>query len=65
MNKYKKINNFDKLLDYFGSIECLAKKLGITKFAVYQWDHIPEKRAYQIELITKGKFSAKQFFFQK
>lgn len=47
------------LVSYYGSKNKLAKALGISLPAVSRWkDTIPESRAYQIEVITNGKFKA-------
>jgi hypothetical protein len=43
-------------INHFGSVTRLANKLGITRHAVYLWgDLVPEGRAYQLEVLTKGK----------
>lgn len=42
-----------------GSKKELARRLGIGKAAVSTWgDNIPEGRAYQIEVISRGKVKA-------
>lgn len=48
-----------KVIDYFGGPYQLAKKLGITDWAIRKWYHskIPPQRAKQIEKITEGKFT--------
>lgn len=60
MEKYKKIKNFKKLTSYFGSISDIAEALGISVFAIYKWEKIPKNRAYQIQVITRGKIKATQ-----
>lgn len=46
-------------VEYFGSEAKLARFLGLTNGAVNQWgEYIPQGRAYQIELMTKGKLKA-------
>jgi DNA-binding transcriptional regulator YdaS (Cro superfamily) len=40
-------------ISLFGSIKALAKALGITQPAIYQWgDNVPELRAFQIREIV-------------
>lgn len=56
--RVRKIKHLNLLLDYFGSIINLANHLRINRNAIYQWKKIPEKRAYQIEIITEGKIKA-------
>ena len=48
---------FQDVLNHFGGThEDLAKALNITRTAVTMWaGEIPEHRAYQIEVITRGK----------
>jgi transcriptional repressor of cell division inhibition gene dicB len=56
-------NKYDAYLDvikHFGGIVNLAKALKITPHAIYQWKKIPLARAFQIELLTNGKFKAKK-----
>ncbi len=51
----------DKIIElkkFMGGNKKLADALGIRREAVCQWSYIPEGRAYQIELITKGRFKA-------
>jgi transcriptional repressor of cell division inhibition gene dicB len=47
-----------KVSNYFGGNPSLARALGINVRAIYQWDSIPESRAYQIEVLTNGHFKA-------
>lgn len=53
--------SFDQVLAHFGGThESLADALGIGRTAVTMWrGQIPELRAMQIEVITKGKLRAK------
>jgi len=47
-------------IEHFGSVADLAKTLGITPEAIYQWgDDVPEGRAFQIDVLTKGKLRAR------
>lgn len=48
------------VIDHFGGTqESLAKALGIERAAVTMWrGKFPLARAYQIEVLTKGKFKA-------
>ena len=51
---------FKQVLDHFGGThESLAKALGITREAVTMWKgEIPESRAFQIEVLSEGRFKA-------
>lgn len=51
---------FKKVLEHFGGThESLALALGITREAVTMWrGEIPESRAFQIEVLSRGKFKA-------
>lgn len=54
------MNQIEELVLYFGSKNKMAKALGITLPAVSKWKKsIPVSRAYQIQVLTKGKFKAK------
>ncbi|MGR3303770.1 MAG: Cro/CI family transcriptional regulator [Candidatus Scalindua sp.] len=45
-------------IKHFGSAVELAKALGISKQAIPQWGkHVPEGRAYQLQIITNGELS--------
>lgn len=47
-------------VEHFGSVADLAKALAITPEAIYQWgDDVPEGRAFQIDVLTKGKLRAR------
>ncbi len=54
------MTTFDDVLKYFGGThESLADALGITREAVTMWKgEIPEGRAYQIEVVSGGRFKA-------
>ncbi|MCT8874176.1 Cro/CI family transcriptional regulator [Shewanella xiamenensis] len=44
---------------HFGSQVKLAAAIGVSQAAISKWpDDVPELRAYQIELLTKGKLKA-------
>ena len=46
-------------IKHFGGVAGLAKKLGITPEAIYQWgDDVPGSREYQIQVLTNGKLKA-------
>ncbi|MFP2768353.1 Cro/CI family transcriptional regulator [Oceanisphaera sp. KMM 10153] len=48
-------------IEHFGGVVKLAEALGIKPQSVSQWpDEIPQGRAFQIELITKGSMKALQ-----
>lgn len=70
MRKLNIIDNedFEQVLSYFGKggnprfgVSILAPLLdngnGITPAAIYGWKRIPLARAYEIERLTKKKFS--------
>lgn len=49
------------VIAYFGGVTKTAKALGISKSAVSLWgEEIPYGRAYQIQLLTKGKLKTEQ-----
>ncbi|MFO1257815.1 MAG: Cro/CI family transcriptional regulator [Gammaproteobacteria bacterium] len=55
------MDQIDALISYFGSKNKLAAALGVTPPAISQWkDFIPKGRAYQIEVLTNGKFKAQE-----
>lgn len=57
MNAY----DFSKVLAHFKTGVALAKALGTTPQAIYQWKgHIPPRRALEIEKITNGLFKAER-----
>lgn len=59
------MNQFDEVIAHFGSKNNLSKALGISRPAVARWkDYIPKGRAYQIEVLTKGKFKAKDLVYR-
>lgn len=51
---------FEQVIEYFGGThESLANALGITREAVTMWKgEIPESRAFQIEVLSRGRFKA-------
>lgn len=52
---------YDDVLRYFGTQERMAIALGCGRAAIAMWKGvIPDLRAYQIEVITKGHFKANQ-----
>lgn len=51
------MHSFQEIVEYFGGVTAMAKALDVTTQAISQWDReIPESRAYQIEVLSKGKF---------
>lgn len=47
------------VVEHFGTLTALADALGIGKAFVSKWgDDVPQRYAYEIERITKGKFKA-------
>ena len=57
--KNENTTDFQAVLTHFGGKAKLAKALGISKQAVSAWGkQIPELRAYQIEAVSNGQFTA-------
>ncbi|HAT7516521.1 TPA: Cro/CI family transcriptional regulator [Kluyvera cryocrescens] len=55
-----------KVVDYYGGISKTAVALGVTHSAVCQWgDVIPQKQAFVIDRITKGKLKYDASLYQK
>ncbi|ENB6028604.1 Cro/CI family transcriptional regulator [Kluyvera ascorbata] len=56
----------NKVVDYYGGISKTAVALGVTHSAVCQWgDVIPQKQAFVIDRITKGKLKYDASLYQK
>ncbi|WP_445399903.1 Cro/CI family transcriptional regulator [Zobellella sp. An-6] len=54
------------VIKHFGGVLATAKALGISHVAVSRWgEEIPQGRAYQIQVITKGKLKASPNFEQQ
>ena len=54
--------SINEIIDHFGNQSILARKLGIKPQAVQQWiarDHLPIRRAIEIERITEGRIRLK------
>ncbi len=50
---------YQQVVEHFNGAKPLADALGISRTAVYLWNgKIPPLRAYEIEVITSGKFKA-------
>ena len=45
---------FQKAIAITGSIAALARKIGIARQAVSQWNRVPAERAYAVEQATEG-----------
>ena len=54
-----------EIASHFGGVPKLAKLMGITRCSLYMWQQIPLGRAYQIEVLSKGRFKAKDLIAQK
>jgi len=53
-------HTFAEVLAHFGTQEDMAKALGCARSAISQWRGVfPRLRAYQIEVVTAGRFKAK------
>lgn len=51
----------DAVIEHFEGVTGLARQLGCTSQAISAWKRqgtIPEIRAFQIEVLSKGKFKA-------
>ncbi|HDR1113661.1 TPA: Cro/Cl family transcriptional regulator [Pasteurella multocida] len=54
------------VINYFGKLENVAKALSISVSAISQWNEIiPEKNAYKLQDITKGKLKVNRDLYQK
>jgi DNA-binding transcriptional regulator YdaS (Cro superfamily) len=54
------MNKVKEVVEYFGSKGKLARVLDVTPAAISKWGrYMPKGRAYEIEVITDGKFKAK------
>lgn len=55
-----------KVVDYYGGISKTAAALGVTHSAVCQWGEvIPQKQAFVIDRITKGKLKYDASLYHK
>ncbi len=55
-----------KVVDYYGGISKTAVALGVTHSAVCQWGEvIPQKQAFVIDRITKGKLKYDAALYHK
>ncbi|HFO1949877.1 TPA: Cro/CI family transcriptional regulator [Klebsiella pneumoniae] len=55
-----------QVVEYYGGISKTAIALGVTHSAVCQWGNvIPQKQAFVIERITKGKLKYDANLYQK
>ncbi|EER47568.1 hypothetical protein AM305_07803 [Actinobacillus minor NM305] len=55
----------DDVLKHFGTLERVAATLGISVSAVSQWGKIiPEKNAYRLQEITKGKLKVQHSLYR-
>ena len=47
------------VIDFFGSREKTAEKLGVDRSAISHWgEFVPELRQYQVQVISKNKIKA-------
>lgn len=49
----------DEVNEHFKGLSALARALGLTKSATYQWTAIPYARQEEIEYITHGALKAR------
>jgi hypothetical protein len=49
--------DLDKVIRYFGSVPNVAKALGLTKWAIYQWRErgIPDSWQRVLRMMMKGR----------
>lgn len=60
------MDQVDVVASYFGGKANLARALGVTLTAVSKWKtYFPKGRAYQIEVLTDGKFKANNLTNQR
>jgi len=60
------MHTFADVINYFGGIAGLARKLGVTTQAISQWKgKIPEGRGYQVEVLSGGHFKADRLPLKK
>lgn len=61
------MHQLSDVIKHFGGISGLAAALECTTQAISQWDDglIPENRAFQIEVLSKGKFKASKLPIKK
>ena len=60
------MHSFEDVIQYFGGIVGLARKLGVTTQAISQWKgQIPEGRGYQVEVLSGGHFKAERLPLRK
>lgn len=60
------MNKVDDVVAHFGSKNKLAIALGVTPPAISKWkEYFPKGRAYQIEVMTNGKFKARDLTYQE
>ena len=60
------MNRVDAVIAHFGGKAQLARALGVTLTAICKWKAaFPKGRAYQIEVLTKGKFNAAELVAKK
>lgn len=48
-----------ELFKQFDGIPNLAKQLGISRHAIYQWKDVPAEQAIKIEQITNGEIKVR------
>lgn len=50
-----------KVIEFFGGVRKTARALGISHAAVINWgDQIPVGRAYQVQVLSKGKLKVER-----
>jgi len=60
------MHSFEEVVQHFGGITALARRLGCTSQAISQWkNEIPEPRAFQIEVLSGGRFKADRLPIRK
>lgn len=60
------MHSFEEVVEHFGGITPLAKRLGCTSQAISQWNgEFPEGRAFQIEVLSEGRFKADRLPIRK
>lgn len=60
------MHSVEEVFEHFGGITALARRLGCTSQAISQWNgEIPEARAFQIEVLSNGRFKADRLPIRK
>lgn len=62
------MHSVESVIKHFGGVTKLARALGCASQAISQWKRlqtIPEGRAYQIQVLSKGRFKTSELPVRK